>query len=173
RSRRACQALSEPVRLLLAFSLPILVIISVQAILSRANANWAATAYPAAAILVTSVLLAQARRRWLLWGSIALHTIVAAGLYGAVLMPGATARALGRDPFQDLSGWDQVANQISDAMQAENLSVLLMDNRMMIASMAYALRDQPEIIIRTWNHDTKIDHHYEMAWLYTSPIDGS
>lgn len=173
RSRRVCQALSEPVRLLLAFSLPILVIISVQAILSRANANWAATAYPAAAILVTSVLLAQARRRWLLWGSIALHTIVAAGLYGAVLMPGATARTLGRDPFQDLSGWDQVANQVSDAMQAENLSVLLMDNRMMIASMAYALRDRPEIIIRTWNHDTKIDHHYEMAWLYTPPIDGS
>ena len=173
RSRRACQALSEPARLLLAFSLPILLIISIQAILSRANANWAATAYPAAAILVTSVLLAQTRRRWWLWGSIALHMIVAAGLYGAVLMPGATARALGRDPFQDLSGWDQVAYQVTDRMKAENLSVLLMDNRMMIASMAYALRDQPEIVIRTWNHDTKIDHHYEMAWLYSPSVDGS
>ncbi|MDF1751015.1 MAG: glycosyltransferase family 39 protein [Alphaproteobacteria bacterium] len=172
RSRRACQALSEPARLLLAFSLPILLIISVQAILSRANANWAATAYPAAVILVTSILLAQSRRRWWLWGSIALHLIVAGALYTAVLMPGPAARALGRDPFAELSGWDQVAAEVSQTMKADDLSVLLMDNRMMIASMAYALRRQPNIIIRAWNHDAKIDHHYEMAWPYKPAVDG-
>jgi 4-amino-4-deoxy-L-arabinose transferase-like glycosyltransferase len=48
----------EPERRLLAFSLPVLVLITAQALFSRAFANWAAVAYPAATILVTAVLLA-------------------------------------------------------------------------------------------------------------------
>jgi 4-amino-4-deoxy-L-arabinose transferase-like glycosyltransferase len=172
RTRQACKTLSEPARLLLAYSFPILVIISVQAILSRANANWAATAYPAATILVTSILVAGAGRRIWLGLSIALHVTVAAVLYTAVLLPGPTSQWLQRDPFRELSGWDQVAREVSETMKAQDVSVLLMDNRMMIASMAYALRDQPDIVIRAWNHDKKIDHHYEMAWLYDPAVDG-
>ena len=44
----------EPRRILLSFSLPVLILIGMQALLSRAHANWAATAYPAAAILVAA-----------------------------------------------------------------------------------------------------------------------
>lgn len=41
-------------RLLLAFILPPLLIITVQAFISRAHANWAATAYPAACLLIAA-----------------------------------------------------------------------------------------------------------------------
>lgn len=53
-------------RWLLCFTLPVLVIILCQAVLSRANANWAATAYPAASILVAAWLVraAPSRRLW-------------------------------------------------------------------------------------------------------------
>lgn len=53
-------------RLLLCFILPVLIIILGQAVLSRANANWAATAYPGASILVAA-WLTRARPNLGLW----------------------------------------------------------------------------------------------------------
>jgi 4-amino-4-deoxy-L-arabinose transferase-like glycosyltransferase len=53
-------------RLLLCFVLPVLIIILGQAVLSRANANWAATAYPAASILVAS-WLTRAKPNMTMW----------------------------------------------------------------------------------------------------------
>ena len=53
-------------RLLLCFTLPVLIIILGQAVLSRANANWAATAYPAASLLVAT-WLTRARPNLGLW----------------------------------------------------------------------------------------------------------
>lgn len=57
-------------RWLLCFILPVLLIILGQAILSRANANWAATAYPAASVLVAAWLV-RARPNRMLWYVIA------------------------------------------------------------------------------------------------------
>jgi hypothetical protein len=45
---------------LLAFSVPVILLLTLQTLLSRAPANWAAAAYPAATILVTAELL----RHW-------------------------------------------------------------------------------------------------------------
>ena len=52
--RRGCE---QPECRLLAFSIPVILLLVVQALLSRALANWAAAAYPAATILVTAELL--------------------------------------------------------------------------------------------------------------------
>lgn len=166
------QEASDKVVILLSFSLPILTIITVQGLLSRANANWAATTYPAATILVVYLLSLTKLRFKLLIGSIAFHTAVALTLYIGVANPTRVAEALGRDPFKDLSGWEGVRDQVIQEMQDKDLNILLMDNRMMLASMAYQLRDH-DITIRAWNHDVKIDHHYEMAWLYDPQVNGN
>lgn len=171
-ARRRTEGLNDPMRMLLAFSLPVLAIITVQALLSRANANWAATAYPAATVLVAALLVRTAGRRRLLAASIGLHGAAALVLYAAVAMPDRTAEALGRDPFEDLSGWQGVADTVADLTAETDTSVILMDNRMMTASLAWALRNRPDLTIRAWNHDRKIDHHYEMAWLYDPATDG-
>jgi len=63
-------------RWLLCFILPVLLIIMAQAVLSRANANWAATAYPAASVLVAS-WLARAKPNRKLWYIIAAVSFVA------------------------------------------------------------------------------------------------
>lgn len=55
---------------LLAFILPVIVIIAGQSVLSRAHANWAATAYPAASILVAAWLIRAQPRAWL-WFALA------------------------------------------------------------------------------------------------------
>ncbi|MEM9937282.1 MAG: glycosyltransferase family 39 protein [Pseudomonadota bacterium] len=50
------------------FIVPVLVIIAFQSVLSRAHANWAATAYPAASVLIASIFLRlnTTRRTWLI-----------------------------------------------------------------------------------------------------------
>lgn len=53
-----------------AFIVPVLTIILVQSVLSRAHANWAATAYPAASILIAIFFLRARPNRWL-WAVIA------------------------------------------------------------------------------------------------------
>jgi 4-amino-4-deoxy-L-arabinose transferase-like glycosyltransferase len=169
RSRAAARALPPAHRMLLAFSVPILLIVTSQALLSRAHANWAATAYPAATILVVALLL-SGRALWLK-AALALHVTLAAGLYGAVLAPDRVAGLIGRDPFAPMRGWDGIAEQIHERLVDSGAPVLLMDHRMMIANTAYALRDR-DITIRAWNHDAKIDHHYEMAWRYDPATDG-
>ena len=63
-------------RWLLCFILPVLLIILAQAVLSRANANWAATAYPAASVLVAA-WLARARPNRNLWYIIAAISFLA------------------------------------------------------------------------------------------------
>lgn len=55
---------------LLVFILPVIVIIAGQSVLSRAHANWAATAYPAASVLVAAWLVRAEANRWL-WIAIA------------------------------------------------------------------------------------------------------
>ena len=58
--RKAGDGVKQRDRWLLCFVLPVLVIILVQAVLSRANANWAATAWPAASVLVAAWLIRMA-----------------------------------------------------------------------------------------------------------------
>ncbi|MDJ0920173.1 MAG: glycosyltransferase family 39 protein [Henriciella sp.] len=50
------------------FIVPVLVIIAFQSVVSRAHANWAATAYPAASVLIASIFLRlnTTRRTWLI-----------------------------------------------------------------------------------------------------------
>lgn len=50
------------------FIVPVIVIIAFQAVLSRAHANWAATAYPAASVLIASIFLRlnTTRKTWLI-----------------------------------------------------------------------------------------------------------
>ncbi|WP_084420941.1 ArnT family glycosyltransferase [Henriciella litoralis] len=47
------------------FVVPVLVIILVQAVLSRAHANWAATAYPAGSVLISLFFLRARAHKWL------------------------------------------------------------------------------------------------------------
>ena len=68
------------------FIVPVLLIIMVQAVLSRAHANWAATAYPAACILIASVFIrAKASRN--MWLIVAGLTGLALFLAPALTMP--------------------------------------------------------------------------------------
>lgn len=73
-------ALASPTAWLICFCLPALMIILFQAVLSRAHANWAATAYPAGSVLLAAWLCQRVTWSRLRWG-IACGAVILATLF--------------------------------------------------------------------------------------------
>ncbi|HEX7533159.1 MAG TPA: glycosyltransferase family 39 protein, partial [Methyloceanibacter sp.] len=126
--------------LLLSFSLPVLAILTVQAILSRAHGNWTATAYPAATILVTAVML-EFNRRILFAISLGLHLAIAVAL---AIVPAFAERLPLFERLQFLSrvvGWRDVADAVREKLGADHYGAVLVDTREIAAELLYYMRD--------------------------------
>ena len=158
---RALRTRRDPDGMLAAFVLPPLVLISAQALLSRANANWAMTAYPAALILVPAVLL-RWRMAWALWASAGLHAALGLAFTAAILSFG-LADALGlSNAVKRLRGWDETATQVLDRVAAAEADALLLDDRELAAHLVWELRGQA-IPIHVLDPDGRPDNTYEIA----------
>jgi 4-amino-4-deoxy-L-arabinose transferase-like glycosyltransferase len=152
--------------LLLSFSLPVLAILTVQAILSRAHGNWSATAYPAATILVTAVML-ELERKILFAVSLGLHLIIAVVL--------AIAPAFARqwplfERVQFLSqvvGWRGVAEAVRMKLEQDHYGALVVDSRELAAELLYYLRDS-NVPLYVWPSGPVPSDHYEMTRAYHS-----
>ncbi|HSD92814.1 MAG TPA: glycosyltransferase family 39 protein, partial [Methyloceanibacter sp.] len=113
--------------LLLSLSLPVLVLLAVQAMLSRAHGNWAATAYPAASIFVTMTML-ELNRLMLFRISLALHLLV------AVVLAAAPAFARQLPIFEQLKfmsavvGWREASEAVRAKLDAERYGSILVDS---------------------------------------------
>ncbi|MFP3942383.1 MAG: ArnT family glycosyltransferase [Alphaproteobacteria bacterium] len=159
---------------LLCFTLPPLLIVAGQAFISRANANWAVTAYVAATVLVTAWLL-RARRRLLLQISIGLHAVFGALIWALVLAPETGQSALGLDarPIRDMTGWDTAAEKISAHLHADGTpyTAILTDNRFVHASLAYYMRKE-DVPLKAWDPDGVPDDHFQMVAPFGPSDDG-
>ena len=151
-------------KLLLCFSLPVLLIITGQSFLSRANANWAATAYVAATILIVSWLVQRYRLKLVITG-IGINVTAAAVLGFFFLdLPGVDV-PLKNDPLRRLRAWDQVADQLRPVLAAHPDAIWLTEDRKTMASLLYALRDLKRRPMM-WDYDGHPDHHYELTERY-------
>jgi 4-amino-4-deoxy-L-arabinose transferase-like glycosyltransferase len=150
--------------LLLSFSLPVLAILTAQAILSRAHGNWSATAYPSATILVTAVML-ELERKILFPLSLCLHLIV------AVLLAIAPAFALQWPVFERVQflsqvvGWRGVADAVHTKLIEDHYGALLVDSREMAAELLYYLRDS-QVRLYVLPSGPVPSDHYEMTRAY-------
>lgn len=152
-------------RLLLAFSVPVLVLMALQALLSRAHANWAAFAYVAATVLVTAAL---DRRGWvkLFRASLAIHLAalaiiaVGGGLAGRAALPG------GADPYMRVLGWKALAEAAGAKARDGGFRAIATDKRSLAAELLYYLRNQaiPVVALRG---DGRPSDHFEL----TRPLD--
>ena len=96
------------VRLLLSFSLPIIAIVTAQAFISRAHANWAAPAYVAATVLVIAELLERQARQARCARRFVIHAVVLAVLAAGVATAGQLRVPFGPDPLARTLGWREV-----------------------------------------------------------------
>ncbi|HYM72964.1 MAG TPA: glycosyltransferase family 39 protein [Stellaceae bacterium] len=131
-------------RLLAAFALPTLLMVTVVSLLSRAQPNWAAPAYVSAVILVVGTMLAQNWRRILAF-SIALNLAAVAGVF--VMSEGIAVAGIAvpakYDPLHRLRGWRPLGETVGKVLAAHPGLLLMADDRELLAALIYYVRPHP------------------------------
>ncbi len=171
--RMTSDSISPQHRLLLSFSLPVLVLIVVQALVSKAYANWAATTYVAASILVAEILVNRVSWGWMRT-NLAIHCVVFAAVSLAVCFaaPGQLKFA-GHEPFERTQGADLVAAEVALEADKGDYSVILTNGRKLSALMQYQLRKRSEDIL-AWREGEVPHDHFQMKAAFqdnpTTPV---
>lgn len=144
-------------RLLLAISVPALLIVATQAFIARAHANWAAVAYPSAIIAAT---IFANNLRWAstaIKASFGLHLIIGAGFLFAFTSYDLADTVGASAPFKRLRGWDSHGADIRNL--AAGYDAILSDDREVMGALLYYARGAPPVV--AWNPNGRIDNHYE------------
>ncbi len=152
--------------LLAAFSLPPLLIITVQAFISEANANWAATAYVAATPLAVGWLLSLPRR-WPLYLSIGFNSLAMAVLWIIAAAPHSAALIGQGNAFKREEGWRKGCLEVVEEAWNRPYDTVAVANRSVIAEMLYYGKSAL-LPIRMWDADSHDDDHFQM----TIPLTG-
>jgi len=152
---------NKPAHFLLSFSLPILVLIIIQALMSKAYANWAALTYVAATVLVTDFLI---NRLPAIYGkiSLALHALVFVMLALAVTRagPGQLMLPGNFEPFARTQGAGELAGLIAVELDKGNYKAVITTDRKMSSLLTYGLRDRTEKIL-AWRRGVVPDDYFE------------
>jgi 4-amino-4-deoxy-L-arabinose transferase-like glycosyltransferase len=138
--RRDPPATSE--RFLLAFAVPVLLLMIVQSGISRAHANWAAVSYVAATVLVVG-WLDRIRRPWPVRVSLVLQLALLVGftMYFAGSINVRLSKNL--DMFHQMRGWRSLAQLVRHRVNtAPEGSSVAADDREVMAELDYYLRDR-------------------------------
>lgn len=142
------QGMSDADWLLWCFAVPLILMITVQAFISRAHANWAAVAYVSACVLVVATMVRERAWRWLS-ASFVIHVAIVAALAVGVWQAGRfAAPGIGLDPFARTVGWAQLAKtverEVTRAQTAgQPYGAILTGRRLMSSELAYYLRAHP------------------------------
>lgn len=155
----------EKRQLLLCFSIPILLLVSTQALISGAYANWAASTYLAASIAVLPWLTPLWR-----WLSFGLNGLVAlllplAGVFADDLTLGGAHPVMER-----YLGRDEMSNTILDRARAAGVSAIVAEDRDLLADLFYSGRDA-DLQIYALPPKGRAPHHYALKhpWPGTEP----
>jgi len=111
RAWRRSSGLSTEDKFLIAYILPPFIFISVIAFISRANANWAAVAYPAIVVWVTGSLFSSVKGRIWLGASAAINTALAVVV--AVLVLAYPSVANESKNIRGARAWEETAREIA------------------------------------------------------------
>ena len=150
--------LSNNEKMLLILALVPIVMILVQAFISRAHANWAAISFIPASILVALFL----DKRWFLKEKRIYYFSIFLSLIVLIFLPFYAYNNPKLDPFKKMRGWEEVVLQISEIYSKYPGAVLVADDRKILAESLYYMSIKPKKWVR-WNADGKIHDHYELV----------
>jgi 4-amino-4-deoxy-L-arabinose transferase-like glycosyltransferase len=153
--------------LIAALSLPILALVSAQALISGANANWAAAAYLAGLLLAVPWLLA--RRAWLV-ASFAVNGALALALPLAATQAD-SLRFGERLLLARYVGLDELSRDILALAEAEGAAAIVASGRALLADLHYTGR-AGGLAIYAWPHEGPPRHHYEQRYPYPGTAAG-
>ena len=150
-------------RMLVSFSLPIILIVIIQALLNKANANWAAPAFVAGTILVAEVLINKVPWHWIR-SSMIIHGIAFLAISIAVMFagPGQLVLPSGYQPFLRTQGASEIASAVSEKLDSQEFQALVTPTRKLSALMHYNLRNRDEAIL-AWRAQPNPRDHFQLV----------
>ena len=153
--------LESPAKWLAALAALPLLAITLEALLSRANANWAVTAYIAAPILVGFWAVQSPRRLgWLKWGLIAQTAIVL--LIGGLAASEKTVDAVGlNNGVKRLRAWPETAAAVKARLAQDDYAYVAADNRLIFYDLNYYGTYEAELTM--WSLNASPAHHASLT----------
>ncbi|WCE28680.1 ArnT family glycosyltransferase [Vibrio sp. SCSIO 43137] len=155
----------KPRNLLINFSMPMLVIISLVALQGKYNANWAAPTYVAAIIGIAHFL--QPRKKWLiamLATNLILGLVVHLG--DPVIKAAGIELEAGKDPFKRVRGWKEWGEEVKVFTDKYPQDQLIVDGRTAITEAAFYVFDKPNERLVAWWPRTIVKSHFELTRPY-------
>ncbi|MDB5444243.1 MAG: 4-amino-4-deoxy-L-arabinose transferase [Phenylobacterium sp.] len=137
------RALPREDLLLLCFIIPPILIVSLQALLSRANANWSGASYLPGAVLTAGWLIRWRARRWLT-AAVAVQALLAAFVLLALVQPRVMDAVGGSNSLKRVRGWSQAARVVVERAKLEadaGLSAVAVNDRFTYYALSYYGRD--------------------------------
>lgn len=157
----------NPLVLLTIFALTPLIIISLQALLSRANANWAATSYVSASLLTAYFFSHyQTRLKYWFWGGISAHTVISFVLILGTLIP-SLGEIIGlSNSTKRLKAWPQTVEAIHAVYErghdGQDFELITIDRRIIFYSLKY-YDIEKTAPIKMWMYQSKPTNHAELT----------
>ncbi len=154
----------ERFRLLACFALPFLGVISLQALLGRANANWAAMTYASAIIFIVARMIRARQWGWLTAGLVInLAATVLAYHYDSIAHVAGIRMNHRTDFYKRVRGWDRFGMEAAALRQLHPGALFLGDDRDVLAQLEYYVRNPHPLDAVQWNPQHVIDSHYALT----------
>lgn len=150
-------------RLMIAFALPPLVLVTLVGFATKAFANWAAPSIVSLTIVAVAMLVRRMEFRWL-------YATIIIGVVAQVVLPVADANA-GRvslpflknpDIYARTVGWRRLAEAVGDRAQQLGARTVAAELRDSIAALTYYLRDR-DIQVVSFPSTILRDHHFNLS----------
>jgi 4-amino-4-deoxy-L-arabinose transferase-like glycosyltransferase len=159
----ASPEISRTDRLMLAFVIPPLVLVTGTGFVTRALANWAAPAFVSAIIVVVAILIRRGAWKWLAF-SLGLGVVAqVAFIVGDAAATRVHLPWLAKgDVYSRTLGWRALGQRTGELARRVGARTIVGEVRDDEASLIYYWRDQPEQV-RAWQRGPVPDHHFEIT----------
>lgn len=145
--RFASPLLRSTDRMLMAFAITPLVVVTATAAVVHAYANWAAPSFVSLAVLAAGIIV---RRNWrsLLWISVVVGILAQFAAVGLdAFAPQVYIPFADTNPYYRTLGWKTFARTVGELARRQATPTIVSDVRAEVASLLYYWRDQPEQIL--------------------------
>lgn len=152
----------ERYRFLLCFTVPMLALFSVQALIARANLNWAMAAFVPASMLAAAYLTGAGRQRWLI-AALVLNVMLGSLVYHYGALAERFGIQLGHraDAYAEMKGWRELGQEVQGALSRYPGAGLASDNRRVLSELVYYVQPHP-LDGAIWNPSGEISDHFRL-----------
>lgn len=150
-------------RMLLAFALPVILVVTIASVLTVTNANWAASGLVASALVGTAFLIRADRfslvRAGLVIGIVAQVVLIAGNtIADKVKLP----LLKHGDIYKQVLGWSRLGEAVRTEAKASGATMVVTLGRAEAAALVYYLRDDP-VAVTVWPDDPGPDNQFELS----------